>query len=41
MEFVFDHRRLILEGFSRTVQLAIASGALSLVFGTVLGIMRV
>ena len=41
MEFVFDQRGLILEGFWRTVQLAIASGALSLVFGTVLGVMRV
>ena len=41
MEFVFDQRELILEGFWRTVQLAIASGALALVFGTVLGIMRV
>jgi glutamate transport system permease protein len=41
MQFVFDHRRLILEGFWRTVQLAIASGVLALVFGTVLGIMRV
>jgi glutamate transport system permease protein len=41
MDFVFDHRQLILDGFSRTVQLAVAAGLLSLVFGTVLGIMRV
>lgn len=41
MDFVFEHRGLILEGFGRTVQLAIASGILSLVFGSVLGVMRV
>jgi glutamate transport system permease protein len=41
MDFVFDHRQLILDGFSRTVQLAVAAGLLSLFFGTVLGIMRV
>lgn len=41
MDFVFEHRRLILEGFSRTVQLAVASGILSLIFGSILGVMRV
>jgi glutamate transport system permease protein len=41
VDFVFEHRGLILEGFGRTVQLAIASGILSLVFGSVLGVMRV
>ena len=41
MEFVLDQRELILEGFWRTVQLAVASGVLSLVFGSVLGVMRV
>jgi glutamate transport system permease protein len=41
VDFVFEHRQLILEGFFRTVQLTVAAGLLSLVFGTVLGIMRV
>lgn len=41
MEFVWDHRQLILDGFSRTVQLAVAAGALSLLVGGVLGVMRV
>lgn len=41
MDFVFEHRQLILDGFGRTVQLAVASGILSLLFGVVLGVMRV
>jgi glutamate transport system permease protein len=41
VEFVFDHRGLILEGFGRTAQLTLASGVLALLFGTVLGVMRV
>jgi glutamate transport system permease protein len=41
VDFVFEHRRLILEGFGRTVQLALAAGVLSLVFGSILGVMRV
>jgi glutamate transport system permease protein len=41
VDFVFDHRDLILEGFGRTVQLAFVSGILSLIFGSVLGVMRV
>lgn len=41
MDFVWDQRELILEGFGRTLQLAAASGALALVFGTLLAVMRV
>lgn len=41
MDFVWDQRDLILEGFWRTVQLAALSGALSLIFGTLLAVMRV
>jgi glutamate transport system permease protein len=41
VDFVFEHRGLILEGFGRTVQLAVAAGVLSLLFGSVLGVMRV
>ncbi len=41
MDFVWDNRDLILEGFWRTIQLALISGGLSVVFGTVLAIMRV
>jgi glutamate transport system permease protein len=41
VDFVWDQRDLILEGFGRTLQLAAASGALALVFGTLLAVMRV
>jgi glutamate transport system permease protein len=41
VDFVWDQRELILEGFGRTIQLAAVSGALSLVFGTLLAVMRV
>ena len=41
MDFVWEHRGLILEGFGRTVQLALLSGVLSLVFGSILAVMRV
>jgi glutamate transport system permease protein len=41
MDFVIEQRRLILEGFVMTVRLAAFSGLLSLVFGTVLAVMRV
>lgn len=41
MDFVIEHRQLILDGFAKTVQLAVAAGVLSMIFGTVLGIMRV
>jgi glutamate transport system permease protein len=41
VDFVWDQRELILEGFGRTLQLAAASGALALVFGTLLAVMRV
>ena len=41
MDFVVDQRELILEGFWTTVRLAALSGALSLVLGTVLAVMRV
>ncbi len=41
MEFVIEQRSLILEGFAMTVRLAAFSGVLSLVFGTVLAVMRV
>jgi len=41
MDFVFDHRGLILEGFGRTIQLAVAAGLLSLAFGSILAVMRV
>ncbi len=41
MEFVIEQRSLILEGFAMTVRLAAFSGLLSLVFGTVLAVMRV
>lgn len=41
MEFVIEQRSLILEGFGMTVRLAAFSGLLSLVFGTVLAVMRV
>jgi glutamate transport system permease protein len=41
VDFVWDQRDLILEGFGRTLQLAAASGVLALVFGTLLAVMRV
>lgn len=41
MDFVIEQRSLILEGFVMTVRLAALSGVLSLVFGTVLAVMRV
>jgi glutamate transport system permease protein len=41
VDFVIEQRRVILEGFVMTVRLAALSGALSLVFGTVLAVMRV
>jgi glutamate transport system permease protein len=41
VDFVWDQRELILEGFWRTIQLAAISGGLSLVFGTLLAVMRV
>jgi glutamate transport system permease protein len=41
VDFVWDQRDLILEGFWRTIQLAALSGGLSLVFGTLLAVMRV
>ena len=41
MDFVIEQRSLILEGFGMTVRLAAFSGLLSLVFGTVLAVMRV
>lgn len=40
-EYVNDHRDLILDGFRTTVWLTVASGLLSLVFGTLLAVMRV
>lgn len=41
MDFVIEQRGVILEGFLMTVRLAALSGALSLVFGTVLAVMRI
>ena len=41
MDFVLDQRGLILEGFFTTVRLAALSGAISLVLGTLLAVMRV
>jgi len=41
VDFVIEQRSLILEGFGMTVRLAAFSGLLSLVFGTVLAVMRV
>ena len=41
MDVLFDQRGLILDGFRTTLLLTAASGALSLVFGIVLAIMRV
>lgn len=41
MDFVVEQRSLILEGFWTTLRLAALSGALSLLFGTVLAVMRV
>jgi glutamate transport system permease protein len=41
VDFVWEHRQLILEGFGRTVQLALLSGVLSLIFGSILAVMRV
>jgi glutamate transport system permease protein len=41
VEFVWDQRELILEGFWRTIQLAALSGAIALVAGTLLAVMRV
>jgi glutamate transport system permease protein len=41
VDFVLEQRSVILEGFGMTVRLAAVSGVLSLVFGTVLAIMRV
>jgi glutamate transport system permease protein len=41
VDFVLEQRSLILEGFWTTLRLAALSGALSLLFGTVLAVMRV
>ena len=41
MDFVVEQRTLILEGFWTTLRLTAVSGALSLLFGTVLAVMRV
>lgn len=41
MEFVFDNFDLVLKAFWVTIQLLVLSGIVSLVFGTVLGAMRV
>ncbi|MGH8992957.1 MAG: amino acid ABC transporter permease [Acidimicrobiia bacterium] len=41
MDFVVEQRGVILEGFLMTVRLAATAGVLSLVFGTVLAVMRV
>ncbi len=41
MDFVIEQRTVILEGFWMTVRLAATSGVLSLLFGTVLAVMRV
>lgn len=41
MDFVIEQRSLVLDGFAMTVRLAAFSGLLSLVFGTVLAVMRV
>jgi glutamate transport system permease protein len=41
VDFVVEQRSLILEGFWTTLRLAALSGALSLLFGTVLAVMRV
>ena len=41
MDFVVEQRTLILEGFWTTLRLTAVSGGLSLLFGTVLAVMRV
>jgi glutamate transport system permease protein len=41
VDFVIRERGLILDGFAMTARLAAVSGVLSLVFGTVLAVMRV
>lgn len=41
MDFVIEQRSVILEGFLMTVRLAVLSGVLSLVLGTMLAVMRV
>jgi len=41
VDFVIEQRGVILEGFLMTVRLAALAGALSLVFGTVLAVMRI
>ena len=41
MDFVIEQRGVLLEGFLMTVRLAATSGVLSLVFGTLLAVMRV
>jgi glutamate transport system permease protein len=41
VDFVVDQRDLILEGFATTARLALVAGAIALVAGTVLAIMRV
>ncbi|QYG91619.1 amino acid ABC transporter permease [Iamia sp. SCSIO 61187] len=41
MDHVWENRDLILDGFRTTVWLTVSSGVLSLLFGTVLAIMRV
>ncbi len=41
MDFVIEQRTVILEGFWMTVRLTVLSGVLSLLFGTVLAVMRV
>jgi len=41
MDVLIDQRGLILDGFRNTILLTAASGALALVFGTILAVMRV
>ena len=41
MDFVIEQRSLILEGFWTTIRLAALSGAISLVLGTLLAVLRV
>jgi glutamate transport system permease protein len=41
VDFVIEQRSVIIDGFAMTLRLAAVSGALALVFGTVLAVMRV
>jgi glutamate transport system permease protein len=41
LDFVFEQRGLIFDGFAMTVRLAVVSGVLSFVIGTLLAVMRV